>query len=755
MAPVTNEAEIPSDLTDRERRKGQRHALLHNLFLQTINFVVVGQYLQLYASDVLGFEPTRIAAIIGVIPLVAFLRFFILDWVRKFGRGRLLAATAAVRLAVLIVILAIPTSWMSFGLLLSLLLVFTIAQQFGAGTVWGSLMRDITTDSDRGQFFARMRFSFTVVNALTLLVFSLVITNEMTAPAYKALLGLSVLGQINTLFWAFRIPDRADRNPRSGRRLLGGYKRFIITLRTSPLLRLPLVISIFMQLSALPLMAVYLRTMLQVPAQLVSFFLLSSTIGSAISFLIWGKIADTLGFRPMLSGLLLLSVLGSPVYLLLAPFDPSRPFNLLEMNLQETVTALALVFIGFMSGALASGTGIATTTVEQHHVRRRDALESLNIYGVIVGLVAAGIAVFSGFFLETIALPRGVTPFANNILHFDWVKGWMVAVVPVFKIIIMVLVRRLPNTHPNFEMDDFFGSLWNNPVRTLYAQRRLYDDDETRRTNLARWLGQSDNPLAIRTLIELTTDPSYDVKTEAIRSLGLSHSREAGPALLAILKDPERQHLVDHVAWALGELKYQPAVPAIRAGLSPRFPNRIRAMAARALGRIGDPAAIPDLVATLGDAETSLHVRSSCIRGLIHLDARDHARTIFNGIDSLGTQDERFELVAASDEWMRTPIEWVLRANTDVSLTEALSRHAEDLSRSWTRIRGPLLEKIMARDLAALQSSFQTGIAFHPGPDRALFEALAVTIGQAEKWTPCCALAASILLFAPLKRNAN
>ncbi|MEZ5275232.1 MAG: MFS transporter [Opitutaceae bacterium] len=740
-------------LTDRERRAGQRNALLHNLFQQVVNVIVVGQYLQLYASDVLGFEPTRIAAIIGVIPLVAFLRFFILDWVRRFGRGRLLGFTAIVRLGVLIAMLVIPTAWMSFGLLLTLLLVFTVAQQFGAGTVWGSLMRDITTDSDRGQFFARMRFSFTTVNAITLFVFSLVITSEMTALDYKFLLGLSVLGQLNTLFWAFRIPDRADRGSGSGRRSLGGYKRFIITLRTSPLLRLPLLISIFMQLSALPLMAVYLRTLLHVPAQLVSFYLLSSTIGSAISFLIWGKIADTLGFRPMLSGLLLMSILGAPVYLLLAPFDPSQSFSLLDMNLQETVTAIALLFMGFMSGGVASGTGIATTTVEQHHVRRRDALESLNIYGVIAGLVAAGVAVFSGFYLESFALPRGTKEFANGILYFDWVKAWMVVAVPVFKIIIMILVRRLPNTHPNFETNDFFGSLWNNPVRTLFAQRKLYDDDETRRTNLARWLGQSANPLAIRTLIELTTDPSYDVKTEAVRSLGLSHSNEAGPALLEILEDPERQHLFDHVAWALGELKYRSAVPVLRSALSPEFPNRIRAMAARALGRIGDPEAIPDLLSMLDEPGVSLHIKSSAIRGLIYLNARANAVRIFTGIDELGTRNERFELVAASGEWMHSPIEWVLRANTRITLSQAIAIHADEQPAGWARARGPMLESVLARDLSAVRLALRTETGFRPESDRDLFNALSTVVDRTPKWTPSCALAAAIALFAPLRKT--
>lgn len=755
MAKADKKNEAPTEgLSDKQRRKAQRSALLYNLFGQTINFIVVGQYLQLYASDVLGFEPTRIAAIIGVIPLVAFLRFFILDWVRKFGRARLLAATAVVRMVVLVVMILIPPAWMTFGLLLGLLLIFTIAQQFGAGTVWGSLMRDITIDSDRGQFFARMRFSFTAVNAITLFVFSLVITNEMTDFAYKALLAVAAIGQVNTLLWAFKIPDQSEPETGSGRKSLGGYKRFIITLRTSPLLRLPLVISILMQLSALPLIAVYLRTMLAVPAQLVSFFLLSSTIGSAISFLIWGKIADTLGFRPMLSGLLVLSIAVAPGYLLLAPFDPTRSFTLLNMNLPETVTALTLIFLGFINGALASGMGIATTTVEQHHVRRRDALESLNIYGVFVGLIAAGVTLFSGFYLESVALPLGTKEFGNGIFHFDWVKGWVVVAVPLFKVAIMVLVRRLPNTHPNFEMDDFFGTLRNNPVRTLFAQRRLYSEDESRRMSLARWLGQSDNPLSIQSLIEMTTDPSYDVKTEAIRSLGLSGSKAAGAALLEILEDPDRMHLVDHVAWALGELKYRPAVPSIRAGLAPDFPNRIRAMAARALGRIGDPEAIPDLIKTLDDPEASLHIKSSCMRALVALNAREYAPQLFAMLDRLGTRNERFELVAALGEWMRTPIEWVLKANTKTSLTEAIAIQAEEMPEVWLRARSTLLGSLVEHDRETLIRAFEAETAFRPESDQDLFKALGTVIRNSEKWSASSALAAGIVLFAPVRKTS-
>ena len=329
--------------------------------------------------------------------------------------------------------LVIPTAWMSFGLLLALLLVFTVAQQFGAGTVWGSLMRDITTDSDRGQFFARMRFSFTTVNAITLFVFSLVITSEMTALDYKALLGLSVLGQTeHALLGIPRFPTRPIGVPSSGRRSLGGYKRFIITLRTSPLLRLPLLISIFMQLSALPLMAVYLRTMLHVPAQLVSFYLLSSTIGSAISFLIWGKIADTLGFPADAFRAASHERRSSPPSTCCSlRLTPPSLSACSEMNLAGNRHRHRLALHG-LHERCASPPAPESPPPRSSSTMSGDATPWNPSISTVssLGLVAAGVALFSGFYLESFALPRGMTEFGNGIFHFDWVKAWMVIAVP-------------------------------------------------------------------------------------------------------------------------------------------------------------------------------------------------------------------------------------------------------------------------------------------------------------------------------------
>ncbi len=160
-------------LTEKERKDGQRTALLFNLFGQFIQFIVLGQFLQLFASDVLGMKPTRIASILSIIPLMLFLRVFIIARVREIGRVKLLIWANVIRLLSMVVLLVLPIEWISFGVLATVLVVFSLAQQLGMGTVWQPLLRDITTVKDRGQFFSRMRLAFTLVNTAVLMIVSI------------------------------------------------------------------------------------------------------------------------------------------------------------------------------------------------------------------------------------------------------------------------------------------------------------------------------------------------------------------------------------------------------------------------------------------------------------------------------------------------------------------------------------------------------------------------------------------------------
>ena len=71
-------------------QKGQRYALLSNLFGNLLTYFVIGAMMQLYASDVLGFSPREISGILAIIPLFSTLKVFLLKPVQRIGYVRMM-----------------------------------------------------------------------------------------------------------------------------------------------------------------------------------------------------------------------------------------------------------------------------------------------------------------------------------------------------------------------------------------------------------------------------------------------------------------------------------------------------------------------------------------------------------------------------------------------------------------------------------------------------------------------------------------
>ncbi|MDW8060190.1 MAG: HEAT repeat domain-containing protein [Thermomicrobium sp.] len=92
-------------------------------------------------------------------------------------------------------------------------------------------------------------------------------------------------------------------------------------------------------------------------------------------------------------------------------------------------------------------------------------------------------------------------------------------------------------------------------------------------------------------------------------------------ALIEGLAHP-RPDIAEFCAWILGERRVRAAVPALIAALERRTADiAVQAAIARALGRIGDPAAFPALLAAA--ERGAVTVRRAALEAL---DAIDHAR---------------------------------------------------------------------------------------------------------------------------------
>lgn len=453
-------------LGSEQRLRGQRYALLANLFLQTTFFIVAGGMMMLFANDVLGFSPKRIAAIMAFSSLLAVFRIPLLPLIRSFGKVRTLLVTESLRFGVVLALFFIPASRLSFVLYLVLLLLYMGAAQLGMGVVWQPLLRDLTTHEDRGRFFARMRFAFTVAGLVLVGGVSGLIGSTVSERQYKILLGAAAFSILHRLFWTSKIPELrlAPLSPQSSS--TGPRHYWMHVARTSPLLRRPLAIDALLVLTYLPVMVLYLRQMLNIPSNLISAYVFMITLGSAVSYLTWGRVADRIGFRPMMAGLLWLALATAPLVLLLSPLpDPLPAWSALPGR--ALLTVLILGVMGFLDGALRAGIGIASTSIQHYHVESEDSLEAMSLHSLAVVAMASAMAYLSGWFLEDVALPAGSFTLPGGLMELDGVKLYLAFIVPGLYLLILTQVKKLPQVGVYMGIAHFFSLILIQPVKGM------------------------------------------------------------------------------------------------------------------------------------------------------------------------------------------------------------------------------------------------------------------------------------------------
>ena len=375
-----------------------------------------------------------------------------LHFARRFTRIQVVTVSCSIRLLALALVLALPASRLSFASFLSVVLLFSY---FGvvADVYWQPLLREITTTDDRGSFFARMRFWFHTVGWAVLGLLTLVVGKQVTEGQYKFGIVLAILGTANYLFWSFRLPnlDQSGSGDYSWRHL---YR----VAFTSPLLRRPLLINLLINFAGVPLIVVYQHDVLKIPDNVNTAFFFVFNISSAFSLMFWGRIADRIGYRPVINGILLLMILITPLFLLAVPL-PTSQFAWTSLSFQAGLTLAALFLFNFFDGILQSGLGIGTTTLQHFHVRHHETVEAMNLLAMISGLSGSLASIWSGYLLKYIVPRVGDITFLHDVLHLDAVKIYLLVGLVPFRILTIALCAQLPNSRPNQPLRSFFHEL--------------------------------------------------------------------------------------------------------------------------------------------------------------------------------------------------------------------------------------------------------------------------------------------------------
>ena len=730
-------------ITQHLSELGQRNVIRAQLLARVIMYITTGAMMQLFANDVLGYSPMRIASILAIIPMVAFIRFPILSKIRRLGYVKIMVISSLCKLAVIVAMMLIPLSSLSFAIYLSLLILFSIAGQLGGGTVWQPLLRDITTNDNRGHFFARMRFTFTLTTMIMTAVIPFFIEDSITVGQYRVLLGIALLGLVNYIFWIRRVPELEISQEKGSNTAKGEFRNLLKVFRSSKLLKRPLFIFFCFQFSLFPIIILYFRQMLNIPSSLITIYTFMTIAGAALSLLTWGRIADAIGFKPMLISLCIVSIMLSPIYLLLRPISSSWQ-GFAGAGMGDIISVIVLFVSGLLYGAVQSGAGIAMVSIQHIHTTSEDSLPAMSIFSFIMVLIAALQSMLNGFFLEKIAIPAGTLWVFKDIIQVDYIKLYLIIGAAFFQILIIMAVRKMPNIRAYFGVVDFFSALRTGSLRSMLLSRNMFHGDEVTRSSVVQKLQVVKSPLKHDTLQKMLSDPSYDVKVQAVRAL--SQSPTSVVMLIGLLEHEGYRSLHDHIAWALGEIGLIDAEDVLILRTAEGQSDRVKAMAVRALAKIGSRKAIPQISSVFMDsAAAAQHLRASACKALIQLDHYAAAGDILVFLRSMTARIERYELLNDLCLWYKLPNEWLVEYTDGHSNRGALLAFINRQTKIWRNKHTDICKAIEERNINYIQQ----GIRSFADDDipQLILQALQAEILNSDSWEPVVLLAAAVLLF--------
>ena len=218
--------------------------------------------------------------------------------------------------------------------------------------------------------------------------------------------------------------------------------------------------------------------------------------------------------------------------------------------------------------------------------------------------------------------------------------------------------------------------LRGNPIRALNSliQYNFSGSEMTRVTTTER-MGDAQNLLSTQELIEALNDPSFNVRYEAIHSIGrLPPEPELVEALLAALQAGQSE-LSFVIIQALGRLGDRQAIQPLRELLDTDY-HLLAAHSARALARLGDTASIPRLLAKFRSESNDI-LRIAYISALGSLGCTEALAEIFELLRQTPGEAQRGEIGLAlarlaGDEQYYMQHWRSLRANPNTATAQAL-----------------------------------------------------------------------------------
>jgi len=601
----------------------------NSVFAQLVFF---GPAFVLFLAE-LGISRSEIGFLLSLIPFTGLVALFIAPQVARFGYKRTFLTFWGTRKIITSLLLVVPFVAFNFGIQATILLITVIMIGFSlcrsiAETGYYPWVREFVPDSVRGKYSATNSALSNLTGIVATAVATFVIGLSTDINRFVLLFAIGVVvGLIGVMMYS-RIPGGApvQVDEESGEGQIR-YRDLLQTIKDSNL-RYYLVGILLFTFGTGPLysfLPLFMEDVVQLSDSNVLSLQIAVLVGGLISSQLLGWSADRYGSKPvMISGIVLTFLL--PIGFILMP----RATN------ASLFVALAL---SFLRGIAQIGWQVGSSRLLFTQVVPEDQKSQyMAVYYAGIGLIG-GVSQFIGG-----AVLDATSGLSGQLLFISLDSFTVLMVIGIVLPALSLLLFRWVRADSNIGAIEFAGLFTHgNPVFALGTMVRFYRaKDETQAVKLTEALGQTNSPLTAEEMMDALSDPRFYVRFEAVVSISRMDSNpQLTQALIDILQGTELS-LSSIAAWALGRIGDPAAIPALREGLESDH-RSIRTHCARALGVMGDHQSIPILHEYLKQ-ETEIGSQVAYASALANLGATPAIPTLLDMLHDIGNDKARMDI---------------------------------------------------------------------------------------------------------------